>query len=165
MYERIRVHYPLWVAIAVNGLFFAALHMANPGASALPIIDIAVCGLSFSIAKWYTGSIWFPMGIHTTWNFTQNLLFGLPNSGLVSEASVFSLDAASAQDSLVYNIAFGVEGAIPAVLADAILGIVCIVLAAKKGRLGELTQSIESINAGNSQIENEAEIEIINEEH
>ncbi len=165
MYERIRVHYPLWVAIAVNGLFFAALHMANPGASALPIIDIAVCGLSFSIAKWYTGSIWFPMGIHTTWNFTQNLLFGLPNSGLVSEASVFSLDAASAQDSLVYNVAFGVEGAIPAVLADAILGIVCIVLAAKKGRLGELTQSIESINAGNSQIENEAEIEIINEEH
>ena len=30
--------------------------------------------------------------------------------------------------------------AIPAVLADAILGIVCLILAAKKGRLGELKQ-------------------------
>ena len=140
MYERINVHYPLWVAIAVNGLFFAALHLANPGASFLPIFDIAICGLSFSLAKWYTGSIWFPMGIHTAWNFTQNILFGLPNSGLVPEASVFSLDAANAQDSLVYNVAFGVEGAIPAVLADAVLGAVCLILAAKQGRLGELMQ-------------------------
>ena len=140
MYERINVHYPLWVAILVNGLFFAALHTANPGAGVLPIVDIAICGLSFSIAKWYTGSIWFPMGIHTAWNFTQNYLFGLPNSGLVSEASVFGLDAASAQDTWIYNVAFGVEGAIPAVLADLALGVICLVLAARPGRLGELKQ-------------------------
>ena len=73
-------------------------------------------------------------------NFTQNFLFGLPNSGLISEASVFSLDAANAQDSMFYNVAFGVEGAIPAVLADAALGAVCLILAAKQGRLGELKQ-------------------------
>ena len=144
MYERINVRYPLWVAILINGIFFGALHTMNPGVSALPIIDIIICGISFSLAKWYTGSIWFPMGIHTAWNFTQNFLFGLPNSGLVSEASVFGLDAASATDSVVYNVAFGVEGAYPAVAADAILGIVCLLLAAKKGRLGELTQSIQS---------------------
>ncbi|MGX8773646.1 MAG: CPBP family intramembrane glutamic endopeptidase [Bacillota bacterium] len=140
MYERINVHYPLWVAILVNSLFFAALHLGNPGAGFLPIADIAICGLSFSIAKWYTGSIWFPMGIHTAWNFTQNFLFGLPNSGIVSEASVFGLDAASAHDSLIYNVAFGVEGAVPAVLADAALGVICLLLAARQGRLGELKQ-------------------------
>lgn len=142
MYERINVKYPLWVAILVNGVFFAALHLMNPGVTVLPIVDIALCGLSFSIAKWYTGSIWFPMGIHTAWNFTQNLIFGLPNSGLVSEASVFGLDAASARDSAVYNVAFGVEGAIPAVIADCLLGVICLILAAKKGRLGELTQTL-----------------------
>ena len=140
IYERINVKYPLWVAIIVNGLFFAALHLFNPGVSFLPIFDIAMCGLSFSLAKWYTKSIWFPMGIHTGWNFTQNLLFGLPNSGLVSEASVFGLDAASARDSIVYNVDFGVEGAFPAVAADIILGVVCLILAARQGRLGELTQ-------------------------
>ena len=138
MYERVNVRYPLWVAILVNGLFFAALHVFNPGATFLPIFDIAVCGLSFSLAKWYTGSIWFPIGIHTAWNFTQNLLFGLPNSGLVSEVSVFGLDAATARSSIVYNVDFGVEGAMPAVVADAALGIICLILAAKKGRLGEL---------------------------
>ena len=140
MYERINVHYPLWVAILVNGLFFAALHVFNDGAGVLPIADIAICGLSFSIAKWYTGSIWFPMGIHTAWNFTQNYLFGLPNSGLVSEASVFGLDAANAHDTWIYDVVFGVEGGIPAVLADLVLGVVCVILLAKQGRLGELKQ-------------------------
>ena len=140
MYERINVHYPLWVAILVNGVFFALMHVFNPGAGFLPILDIAICGLSFSLAKWYTGSIWFPMGIHTAWNFTQNYLFGLPNSGLVSEASVFGLDAANARGSLIYDVQFGVEGALPAVFADLILGVVCLLLAAKKGRLGELMQ-------------------------
>ena len=101
---------------------------------------VIVCGLAFSVAKWYTGSIWFPIGIHTAWNFTQNLLFGLPNSGLVSEVSIFGLDAANARSSLMYDVNFGVEGAIPAVAADAILGIVCLILAATKGRLGELKQ-------------------------
>ena len=142
MYERINVRYPLWVAILVNGVFFGFLHIFNDGVGFLPILDICICGVSFSLAKWYTGSIWFPMGIHTAWNFTQNFLFGLPNSGLVSEASVFGMDAASATDSVVYNVAFGVEGAVPAVLADAVLGIACLVLAARKGRLGELTQKV-----------------------
>ena len=140
LYERINVHYPLWAAILVNGVFFGLLHIFNDGAGVLPIADIMVCGISFSLCKWYTGSIWVPMGIHTAWNFTQNFLFGLPNSGLVSEASVFGLDAANAKTTLLYDAVFGVEGAIPAVLADAILGVVCLVLAAKKGRLRELGQ-------------------------
>lgn len=145
VYERINVRYPLWMAILVNGLFFAGLHVFNPGASVLPIADIALCGLSFSLAKWYTGSIWFPMGVHTAWNFTQNFLFGLPNSGLVSEVSVFTLDAATARTNLIYNSAFGVEGALPAVFADGALGIICLVLAAKKGRLKELTMKKQQL--------------------
>lgn len=142
IYERINVRYPLWVAILVNGAFFGLLHVMNPGAAFLPILDICICGLSFSIAKWYTNSIWFPMGIHTAWNFTQNYLFGLPNSGLVSEASVFKLDAANAVNDLIYNVTFGVEGAVPAVLSDFILGIVCMILIVKKGRLGELRMTV-----------------------
>lgn len=140
MHERINVHYPLWVAVLANGVFFGLMHIFNDGAGFLPIFDIAVCGVSFSLAKWYFGSIWVPMGIHTAWNFTQNFLFGLPNSGLVSEASVFGLDAANARTTLIYDAVFGVEGAVPAVIADAALGIICLLLAARQGRLPELLQ-------------------------
>jgi hypothetical protein len=78
------------------------------------------------------------MGIHTGWNFTQNYLFGLPNSGLVSEASVFHLDAANGITNLIYDWDFGVEGGLPALFIDGFLGAVIIYLACRNGRIREL---------------------------
>lgn len=144
LYERINVHYPLWVAVLVNGVLFGLLHSFNPGVTILAIIDITVCGIAYSLLRWYTGSIWVCMGIHTMWNFTQNLIFGLPNSGLVSEASIFHLDAANAVSNWIYSYEFGVEGAWPAIFIDALLAVVILVLAKKSGRLGELRESRES---------------------
>ena len=138
MYERLHERYPLWFAVAINGVFFGLLHMFNPSVSALPIIGIITCGLSYSLLRWYSGSIWIAMGIHTGWNFTQNYLFGLPNSGLVSEASVFHLDAAVANSSWVYDWGFGVEGGIPSIFIDTLLGVVIIILAVRNGRIKEL---------------------------
>lgn len=142
--ERIHVHYPLWVGMVINAAVFAALHLGNPGISALPIINLFICGLEFSVLSWSTDSIWFPIGAHTAWNFTQNLLFGLPNSGLVSRVSVFRLEAANASNSLIYDSQFGVEGSIPAVIADTSLMLLYLYFAYKDGRLGELLKSKES---------------------
>ncbi|MBR2540470.1 MAG: CPBP family intramembrane metalloprotease [Mogibacterium sp.] len=141
MYERLHERYPLWVVVVVNGTFFGLLHVFNPGATVLSIADIIICGLAFSLVRWYSGSIWIAMGIHAGWNYTQNIIFGLPNSGLVSEASIFHLDAVTGVSNLIYDYAFGVEGALPAVFADAILGIVCLVLASKTGKLVELKET------------------------
>ena len=144
LYERINVHYPLWVAILVNGVLFGLLHSFNPGITALAMADLIICGLAYSLLRWYSGSIWTCMGIHTMWNFTQNFIFGLPNSGLVSEASIFHLDAANAVSNLIYSYEFGVEGAVPAVFIDLLLAAVILVMAKKQGRLGELLESRES---------------------
>ena len=59
--------------------------------------------------------------MHTGWNFTQSILFGLPNSGTVSSYSLFKLEAASARSGLFYNVNFGVEGSIGAVVVIGIL--------------------------------------------
>lgn len=144
LYERINVHYPLWVAVLVNGVLFGLMHCFNPGVSVLAIADITICGIAYSLLRWYSGSIWTCFGIHTMWNFTQNFLFGLPNSGLVSEASVFHLDAATGISNWVYSYEFGVEGAVPAVFIDLLLAVVILILAKRSGRLGELKESRES---------------------
>lgn len=144
LYERICIRYPVWTAVLVNGVYFGLLHMSNPGVTFLAVADIVVCGISYSLVRWYTGSIWAVMGIHTMWNFTQNFLFGLPNSGLVSQVSLLRLDASTGVSSLIYDYGFGVEGALPAVFADCLLGIAVLILAKKKGRLGELTMSYKS---------------------
>ena len=145
LYERILIHYPRWVAIAVNGLLFGLMHMANPGVSVLAIASIVLCGLSYSLVRWYTGSIWVAMGLHTMWNFTQAFLFGLPNSGIVSRLSVFHLDASTGVSNLIYDFAFGVEAALPALIADGALGVAVLLMARRDGRLGELKQSYETM--------------------
>lgn len=143
MYERINIHYPLWVAILVNGSFFGLLHIFNDGMTVLALFNIVMCGVAFSLLRWYTGSIWMVMGLHTMWNFTQNFLFGLPNSGLVSEVSVLHLDAANGISSLTYDYSFGVEGALPTAVIFTSITIVILLLAKKNGRLGELNMSYE----------------------
>jgi membrane protease YdiL (CAAX protease family) len=143
MYERISIHYPLWVAILANSVVFGLLHIFNDGVTALAIVSIIICGIGYSLLRWYTGSIWTAFGIHTMWNFTQNFIFGLPNSGLVSEVSMFRLDAATAIDSLMYDHEFGVEAAWPALFIDSLIAIVIIVLACRNGRIRELTLSKE----------------------
>ncbi len=84
----------------------------------LSIINIVVTGLLFSLVVYYTDSLWCVFMMHTAWNYTQNIIFGLPNSGIVSSFSIFKLDAASAMDSFAYNAGFGIEGTI---VADLVL--------------------------------------------
>ena len=138
MYERLHERYPLWFAIAVNGVLFGLLHIFNPGVSVIPIVGIIITGISYSLLRWYSGNIWIAMGIHTGWNFTQNYLFGLPNSGLVSEASVFHLDAANGMTNLIYDWDFGVEGGLPALFIDGFIAVVIIYLACRNGKIKEL---------------------------
>jgi len=143
LYERICIHYPVWVAVLANGVFFGLLHVFNDGVTVLAIVGIILCGFSYSLIRWYTGSIWIVMGMHTMWNFTQNFIFGLPNSGLVSEVSIFRLAAANGVSNLFYDYGFGVEGAVPALVVNGILCVIVFILAKRDGRLGELKMSYE----------------------
>ena len=47
MYERISIHYPLWVAILANSVVFGLLHIFNDGVTALAI----VIGMTTSISE------------------------------------------------------------------------------------------------------------------
>lgn len=119
-------HKPV-VAILLNTLLFTVLHLANPGITALSVLNIFLSGLMFSLILYYTDSLWCVFAAHTTWNFTQNILFGLPNSGLKTPYSVFALNADTARNSFAYNVDFGIEGTIVADLV-LLLGCICVYL-------------------------------------
>ena len=120
------------VAIILNSLLFTSMHLFNPGASVISMTVVLAAGLLFSLMVYYMDSIWCAMAAHTAWNFTQNLILGLPNSGMVSPVSVFKLDAATAKSSFAYSVEFGLEGSITAIAVMIITGIVIIVLYHKK---------------------------------
>ena len=131
MMGALRERYPVWVAIAGNSLFFGLLHLANPGVTALSIAQIVLIGLLLSLIVFYQGSLWMCIAIHTAWNFTQNFLFGLPNSGIVAQRSFFHLEGAT--NSLFYDAGFGIEGSITGVIVI-ILVMIPVVLLGRRQR-------------------------------
>ena len=129
IYGALRERYPAWVAVAANALLFGAMHLLNPGVTVFSVLSIVLIGVGLSLVMLLRESLWMAVAIHTMWNFTQSILCGLPNSGIVSEGSFLHLEAA--RGSLFYDAAFGVEGALPAIIVELAL-CVWLWLAAKK---------------------------------
>ena len=121
MYQRIAYRYKHpWAPTIITAVFFMAIHLGNDHISLLPILDLFMSGLVFGAMILYFDSIWMAMGCHTTWNFTQNILLGLPNSGSVSSYSIFVLDRNSARGSFAYDVGFGLEGSIMSIVVQVI---------------------------------------------
>lgn len=102
------------LAVLVNSVFFAMNHIFNDGISFLAMLNIFAYGILFSAMVIYLDSPWATMSTHAAWNFCQNILLGLPNSGTVLPYSVFKLEGAAATDSFAYSVAFGLESTITA---------------------------------------------------
>jgi hypothetical protein len=132
IYQKLRRRYRSpWVAVIVNSVVFGAMHIPNPGANFVGIAQCMLFGLLTSVLIWKYNSLWGAMFVHTAWNFTQNIFFGLPNSGVVSPYSVFRLEAASA--GLFFDPGFGIEGGPLVLLMLALVTAALLYYAEKKG--------------------------------
>lgn len=146
LYQKLRRRYR-WpvIAVLVNALLFMALHMGNPGVTTLGLLQVFLIGVLFSLIVFFWDSLWTVIWAHTAWNFSQSIVFGLPNSGIVSKYSVFKLDAASAVDGIFYNTSFGVEGSMGAniMIGAAILIVLIIGLAGRRGEKKDYWKELE----------------------
>lgn len=121
LYQKLRRGYVLpIVAILGNTFYFSALHISNSGISPLALISLSLSAIKYSLMVYYFDSLWVVIGAHTAWNYMQNIILGLPNSGLLSDYSIFKLEAASARSSLVYSAEFGIEASVFACLLQII---------------------------------------------
>lgn len=114
-----------WFAIIVNSLFFAGLHLLNDGITFLAFYDLFITGVLFSMLVYYFDSLWMAMGAHASWNFTQSILLGLPNSGSSFPYSIFKINSVESINSFAYDKGFGLEGTI---LSSLLITLVCIIL-------------------------------------
>ncbi|MBQ4505860.1 MAG: CPBP family intramembrane metalloprotease [Firmicutes bacterium] len=139
LYQKLRRRYksPL-IAIITNSAVFMALHVFNPGFTAIAGVQIFIIGVIFSMLVYYYNSLWCAIAFHMAWNFTQNIIFGLPNSGIVSAYSIFKLEAASARNGLFYNVNFGVEGSVGASVILLIFGAVLYMKSRDRGECCDL---------------------------
>ncbi len=108
----------VWVAILATAVLFGVLHAANPGGSVVSFLNIALVGVLFGVSYAATGRLGFATGLHTTWNFGLGPLFGLPVSGLRTDAAVVPVQVDGSR--LVTGGEFGPEGGLVMLVALAV---------------------------------------------
>ena len=137
VYQKLRRRYnnPL-VAIIGNSLLFMSFHLSNNGVNIACLFQLFEVGLFFSLIIYYYDNFWVVAAAHSAWNFTQNITFGLLNSGIPSACSIFKLDEAS--NGFFYDTGFGVEGAWGTDILMAIAIIVIILMNRGKGERNDL---------------------------
>ncbi len=68
-------------ALLIAPVLFSVAHMNNDHESALGLLEIFTGGVLMYYAYDRTGSFFAVWGLHFSWNFTMNGIFGLSNSG------------------------------------------------------------------------------------
>ncbi len=70
-----------YLALLIVAVIFGALHLLNDNVTTLSFINICIAGLFLGISYIHNRSLWFPIGLHFTWNFFQGPVFGYEVSG------------------------------------------------------------------------------------
>lgn len=99
----------LLIAIFINSITFAVLHLLNDGITVLAFLNLVLYGLFSSVYMVKRGSIWGAAAIHTAWNFMQGNFFGFKVSGIHIKSTVFTADISDSL-SVINGGTFGPEG-------------------------------------------------------
>jgi membrane protease YdiL (CAAX protease family) len=69
------------VALLVSGVLFGLAHFTKPGATPVSTAAIALEAVLLGASYVLTRNLWFPIGLHIGWNFTEGGVFGAALSG------------------------------------------------------------------------------------
>jgi membrane protease YdiL (CAAX protease family) len=118
-------------ALIVSAAMFGALHLTDPHANLVAGAAIALeAGILFAAAYALTRSLWFPIGLHAAWNFTEGGIFGAAVSG--GKAKGLLNVPLSGPDWLTGG-AFGPEASVVAAGVCTAAAIVLLVLTIRRG--------------------------------
>jgi membrane protease YdiL (CAAX protease family) len=123
--ENIRARWGVQWGIAGSAGAFTLLHAANPAFDLLPMVNLLLFGVVTGFYKLYVdrGQLWGVCAIHAVWNWLQQVVFGLPNSGQAppAENTLISIQPNENLPAFVWGGGFGPEGTLAATIVLAAL--------------------------------------------
>jgi membrane protease YdiL (CAAX protease family) len=120
-------------ALALSAAVFGLLHALNPGATIVSTAAVALeAGVLLAAAYALTRNLWFPIGLHLGWNFTEGGVFGVSVSG--GSAGKGMLSVALAGPRLLTGGRFGPEASLIAIAVCLAVAIALLALALRAGR-------------------------------
>jgi len=98
-----------YAALLITSLLFSAMHIFNPNMSWAGLVNIILAGLLLGIYYVHKRNLWFPVGLHFTWNLFQGSVYGSQVSG-VSIDSMISIEVVGSD--LLTGGSFGFEASL-----------------------------------------------------
>lgn len=121
-----------WIALAISGALFGAMHFANPGATLWTTLALAVFGMGIGAAYLLARNVWVAVGLHWAWNFLLGPIFGFAVSG---NATYALLTATSAGPDLWTGGAFGPEAGLLALIVTTLASAAMLWVASRRKHL------------------------------
>ena len=98
-----------YVALVLTSILFSAMHLLNANTSIFSTFNIFVSGILLGIYFIHKRNLWFPIGMHLTWNFFQGPVFGFNVSGNVTDSIAINNITGS---ELITGGEFGMESSL-----------------------------------------------------
>jgi hypothetical protein len=111
-----------WLAFCLTAVVFGIFHLGNPDAGVWSTISLIFGDVLLFAAFLYTRRIWLVWGIHWGWNFFQDGIFGMPNSG-VTELPSWIQPIIQGPDWITGG-AFGIETSVIAFILSLVVGLI-----------------------------------------
>ena len=78
-----------WGAVFI-AVGFGFAHTFNRGETLVGLASVVGASLIFCLSLWYTGSLWWAVGFHATWDWGQSYFYGTADSGMVAQGHLFN---------------------------------------------------------------------------
>jgi uncharacterized protein len=123
-----------WTSALIISILFGLGHGSNPGESPIGLLAAGMAGLVFCLSLWRTGSLWWAIGFHASWDWAQSFLYGVADSGLMVQHHLLKTHPVG--KTILSGGATGPEGSI-FILAILALVSLIIVFTLPRSRYGE----------------------------
>jgi membrane protease YdiL (CAAX protease family) len=122
---------PVWIAAILMSVVFGLAHFSLDGFDVAFVVSVAVMSFMFLSLRFATGSLWFPIGFHGAWDWTQTYLVGLSTAGTRHDPALVQVRQTG--PSLWVGSQQGIEGGVLFVLIA--LGILVLAIASRPGAI------------------------------
>jgi uncharacterized protein len=79
-----------WPSAVLLSIIFGAGHLRNPQESWAGGLAAALIGLFFCFTVRRTGDLWFAIGLHAMWDYSESFLYSVPDSGVLVEGHLLN---------------------------------------------------------------------------
>jgi len=110
-----------WPAAAVLSALFGWSHLSNAGETIFGALSVVSFGLLLCLFLRRTGTLWFAVGFHLGYDWSQTFFYGVPNSGFTPAHNLFNVTLNGSQ-----SLTGGTVGPEASVICPLVLAVVAI---------------------------------------